>query len=377
MTPLSTQDLPPTPGGWREGDPVGRRQFVDLGELSLESGSTLPAVRLAYETWGRYDGGNAVLVLHALTGDSHVHGPAMAGHPTAGWWDDLVGPGRAIDTERFFVVAANVLGGCQGSTGPSSLHPDGGHWGSRFPELTVRDQVAAEVALADRLQIPTWHTVLGGSAGGMRALEWAIMRPERVQRLLLLATSAQAEAGQIALSSIQQTAITADPYFAGGDYYHQQRGPAAGLALARRLAHLSYRNDLDLQRRFGRSSQPGAVDGEQVFSIAAYLEHHGVKLTRRFDAGAYLKLTRAMDSHDVSRGRDGADRALAAITAHTVVAGIDSDTLYPPAQQEELVELIPTAAPMITLRSRFGHDGFLLEIEQVGRIVRELLDTDV
>jgi homoserine O-acetyltransferase len=377
VSPLSTADLPPAPGGWREGDPVGHRQFADLGALRLESGQVLPAVRLAYETWGTFDGGNAVLVLHALTGDSHLSGPAGPGHPTPGWWDAIVGSGRAIDTDQYFVVAANILGGCQGSTGPSSATPDGRPWGSRFPFLTVRDQVAAERLLADHLGIGAWHTVVGGSAGGMRALEWAIDYPQRVQRLLLLATSAQASAEQIALSSIQQAAITADPDFAGGDYYQADRGPVAGLAIARRLAHLSYRSEPELDRRFGRATQPAADGGGPVFSVAAYLEHHGVKLARRFDANSYLVIARAMDSHDVGRDRGGVAAALNRITARTVVAGIDSDRLYPLGQQEQLVDLIPTANRLQVVRSLYGHDGFLIEADQVGGIARDLLDTHV
>src|SRR5690606_28393076 len=199
---------------WREGDPVGRRQFLDIGTVRLERGGFVPDVRMAYETWGTLSPtkDNAVLVLHALTGDSHVLGPIEEGHLSPGWWDSMVGPGRAIDTDRFFVVAANILGGCQGTTGPASPGPDGRPWGSRFPALTVRDQVAAEVALSDVLGIDAWRGVIGGSAGGMRALEWAIEQPDRVERLFLLATSARATAEQVALSTAQQSAIRLDPH---------------------------------------------------------------------------------------------------------------------------------------------------------------------
>lgn len=194
----SVQVLPPATGAWREGDPVGGRHFVDLGAVTLESGATLPDVRVAYETWGRFDGTNAVLVLHALTGDSHVTGDPGLGHPTPGWWSAIIGPGRAIDTDRWFVVAPNVLGGCQGTTGPASPGPDGRPWGSRFPRTTVRDQVAVEERFADAVGIDRWAAVLGGSMGGMRALEWAVMAPERVERLLLLCSPAAASADQIA-----------------------------------------------------------------------------------------------------------------------------------------------------------------------------------
>lgn len=362
------QDLLPVTGAWREGGPVGSRRFADIGDLPLESGATLPAVRLAYETWGQWRGDNAVLVLHALTGDSHVVGPTGPGHPSAGWWDTLVGPGLPIDTDRFFVMCANILGGCQGSTGPTSTAPDGRPWGSRFPALTVRDQVAAEVRLADVLGVDRWYAVVGGSAGGMRALEWAVEHPHRVERLFLLATSAQASAEQLALSSLQQTAITADPYFQGGDYLETGRGPVAGLDLARRIAHVTYRSEAELQQRFGRDREP---DGR--FSVASYLEHHGAKLSRRFDAGSYLTLTHAMDSHDIGRGRDGVAQALGRVTARTVVAGIDSDRLYPLHQQQELADLVPGADSLHVVHSLHGHDGFLVEQDQVGALARQAL----
>ena len=357
-------------GAWREGDPPGDRTFTDIGDLVLDSGETLPDVRLAHETWGTFDGTNAVLVLHALTGDSHVVGEAGPGHPTPGWWGTLVGPGRAIDTDRFFVVAANILGGCQGTTGPSSLDPNGFHWGGSFPALTVRDQVRAEVALADRLGIERWHGVVGGSAGGMRGLEWAVEHPERVERLFLLATSAAASAEQIALSRTQVAAIENDPSWFEGDYYDGPHGPLAGLDLARRIAHIAYRSEAELAERFGRT-----VQDDGTWAVDSYLQHHGAKLVKRFDANSYVVLTSAMDSHDVGRDRGGVEAALARITARTVVAGIDSDRLYPLHQQAELARLIPGAGPLAVVTSTHGHDGFLVEWDQVGALARELLSS--
>ena len=235
---------PPTPGAvWREGDHPGRRRFADVGPLDLERGGHLPSVRVAYESWGRLNAArdNAVLVEHALTGDSHVEGPAGPGHPTSGWWDGLVGPGRPLDTGELFVVAANVLGGCQGSTGPASLDPQGRPWGSRFPFVTIRDQVAVEARLADSLGIARWHGVLGGSMGGMRALEWAVGHPERVDVAIVLASAAYATADQIAWCQPQLLAIRSDPAFHGGDYYGHGEGPVTGLGIARRIAHTTYR----------------------------------------------------------------------------------------------------------------------------------------
>jgi homoserine O-acetyltransferase len=354
---------------------VGDRRLHDVGELKLESGVVLPDVRLAYETWGTLDGDNAVLVEHALTGDSHVHGPAGPGHPTPGWWDAVVGPGLPIDTDRWFVVAPHHLGGCQGSTGPASLDPDGRRWGSRFPHVTIRDQVAAELTLADALGVGRWHAVVGGSAGGMRALEWAVTVPERVARLFLLASSAAASAEQIALSSIQVAAIRADPHFHGGDYYDAERGPDAGLDLARRIAHVAYRSEAELQQRFGRTEQDELPVGEGGrWAVESYLQHHGAKLVRRFDANSYVTLTRAMDSHDVGRGRGGVAAALTRVTARTVVAGIDSDRLYPLHQQQELADGIAGCDGLQVVTSLHGHDGFLVEADQVGALARALLD---
>lgn len=361
-------------GAWREGDPRGFRNFAAVGDLTLESGIVLPDVRLAYESWGTFTGDNAVLILHALTADSHVVGPAADGHPSPGWWDALVGPGKAIDTDRFYVVAANILGGCQGSTGPSSAAPDGEPWGGTFPYLTVRDQVRAEAAFADELGISRWHAVIGGSAGGMRALEWAIEFPSRVQRLFLLATSAAASAEQIAWSATQIDAIRADPWFAGGDYYNGPAGPLGGLDLARRIAHISYRSESELGDRFGRSPQDSKAIAEGGrYAVESYLQHHGDKLVRRFDANSYIVLSRAMNSHDVGRDRGGIEAALSRVTAETVVAGIDSDRLYPLAQQQRLADGIPTSGSLEIVKSFHGHDGFLLEADQVGELARRLL----
>jgi homoserine O-acetyltransferase len=361
---------------WRDGTPVAARRFADLGPISLEGGGELPAVRLAYESWGSPERGadgsivNAVLVLHALTGDAHVAGPAGPGQPTAGWWDGLVGPGRPIDTDRWYVLAANVLGGCQGSTGPASPAADGRPWGSRFPVLTVRDQVAAEALLADQLGIGRFAAVLGGSMGGMRALEWAVAYPDRLAAALVLAVGAAASADQIGTQSAQVLAIRSDPAWLNGDFERADNpdGPVAGLGLARRLAHLTYRSELELDVRFGHRIQD---DGR--YAVASYLDHHADKLGHRFDAGSYVTLTEAMNSHDVGRGRGGIEAALARITAPVVVAGVDTDRLYPLRQQRQIADLTPAADGLHVITSDYGHDGFLLEIEQVGALVRRTL----
>jgi homoserine O-acetyltransferase len=342
--------------------------------VRLEAGGALPAYSVAYETWGRLnpDASNAVLIEHALTGDSHAAGEAGPGHPTPGWWDGLIGPGRALDTDELFVVVPNILGGCQGTTGPSSPDPDGNPWGSRFPRVTVRDQVHAEAVLADALGIERWALVLGGSMGGMRALEWAVTLPARVESLLVVAAPAAASAEQIAWASPQLHAIRSDPGWRGGDYYDAApgAGPHRGLGIARRIAHVTYRSEPELSQRFGRRRQ--APDDER-FAVESYLDHHADKLVRRFDANSYLLLTESMNTHDVGRDRGGVGEALSRITARTVVAGVDSDRLYPLYQSQELAAAIPGAAEAAVISSPYGHDSFLIETPQIAALVKSLL----
>jgi homoserine O-acetyltransferase len=368
-------------GAWREGSAQGARLSMDIGPLRLETGGALPQVTIAYETWGTLNpaGDNAIMVEHALTGDSHVTGRAGSGHLTPGWWEGLIGPGCALDTDHWFVVASNVIGGCQGTTGPSSQAPDGRPWGSRFPFVTIRDQVAAEAALADLLGIQAWAAVLGGSMGGMRALEWAVTYPGRVRRCIVLASSAYASAEQIAWCQPQLLAIRQDPDFAGGDYYSRPRGPDLGLGLARRIAHVTYRSEPELDTRFGRAAQGDEqpLGGGGRYAVESYLDHHADTLAARFDANSYVVLTESMNSHDVGRGRGGVQAALERVTADLVVVAIDSDRLYPPRLSHEISQASARSGPVHIVTSEHGHDGFLVEIEQVGEIVRESLSATV
>lgn len=341
-----------------------------IGPLTLEAGGHLPDVVLAYETWGTLneDASNAVLVEHALTGSSHV---ARGESGENGWWDSLVGPGRTIDTNRFYVVSINMLGGCYGSTGPASLDPEGRPWGSRFPFVTIRDSVRTEALLADQLGIDSWHSVIGGSMGGARALEWAVTYPERVQRCAVIACGAASTAEQIAFAQAQVQAIRLDPQFAGGDYYGSP-GPEAGLGLARRIAHITYRSEAELSHRFGRAAQgieepfgSAVPDGRGRYQVESYLDHQADKLVRRFDANSYVILTEALMSHDVARDRGGLADALADTTARFFIAAVDSDRLYWPAQSHELASALPGNVPVHTITSPIGHDAFLTEIAQL------------
>jgi homoserine O-acetyltransferase/O-succinyltransferase len=379
--------LLPASGAWREtapafgvvGDHPGDRKFVDLGRFDLELGGDLPQVRVAYETWGELnaEASNAVLVLHALTGDSHVVGAAGPGHTTAGWWDGLIGPGAPIDSRSWFVVAPNVLGGCQGTTGPSSMGADGRRFGSAFPRITVRDQVAVEAALATELGIESWAALIGGSMGAMRVLEWLVGYPGTAASALVLAVGATATGDQIGTQTAQLRAITGDPRWRGGDYYEAAagEGPHVGLGLARRIAHLTYRSADELQARFGNAQQSGENPlGDGRFAVQSYLDHHAAKLARRFDAGTYVVLTDAMNTYDVGRNRGGTAAALSTIQVPVVVAGVDSDRLYPLGLQRELAQLIATTVGGLrVVHSDYGHDGFLIERDAVGSLVRETL----
>nr|WP_308800116.1 homoserine O-acetyltransferase [Agromyces protaetiae] len=380
-TPVAPGRAPAT-GAWREGDPVGHRRFVRIGDVALESGGVLPDVRMAYETWGELSPArdNAVLVLHALTGDAHVSGPSGPGHPTAGWWPGIVGPGLAIDTDRWFVVAPNVLGGCQGTTGPASVAPDGVEWGPRFPFLTIRDQVLAQQRFAAELGIDRFAAVVGGSMGAMHVLEWAIMAPDQVERVAVLAAPAATTADQIAHNAMQLEAIRVDPAFRGGEFYDAADGdgPNRGLALARRLAMLNYRTAGELDERFARSWQSSIdpLGGGGRFAVESYLDFHGNRFTRRFDANSYLVLTEAMNSHDVGRGRGGVASALARVQAKSLVLGIDSDRYFPLAGQREIAAQLPRSVhgdSPVVITSDFGHDAFLIEDAAVGRALAALL----
>jgi len=374
---------PPATGAWRDGDPSGDRQFAPLPTLKLGSGRELASARIAFESWGTLndDKSNAVLVLHALTGDSHVVGAASKAHPTEGWWSEIIGPGLALDTDRWFVVAPNMLGGCQGSTGPSSLDRQGREYGSRFPYLTIRDQVAAQVAFSSVIGIEKWHAVIGGSMGGMHVLEWAIDHPEKLENIAVIAAPPISTADQIALNSVQLEAIKTDPAFNKGHYYDAKAGfgPHRGLALARRMALLNYRSPHELNDRFGLTWQSETISPLGAggrWAVESYLDFHGNKFTRRFDANSYITLVEAMNSHDIGRDRGGVEKALSSIKARALVAGIDSDRLFPISGQRIIAEHIGgelVGGGLRTIESEYGHDGFLIEFEKVGPLLRELL----
>lgn len=380
-------DLPVT-GAWAPDDPPGDRRFAVIADhehpFALEGGGKLNRVRIAYETWGELDetASNAVLICHALTGDSHVTGERTLAYPTGGWWDNFVGPERAIDTERYFVVCSNILGGCQGTTGPADIPADSDSerpYGSRFPVVTIRDMVRAQAMLADHLGVQRWLAVIGGSMGGMQALEWAVMYPRRVRSILPLATCSATTPMQIAWSAIGRLVIASDPHWHGGDYYDKPRGPWQGLAIARELGQVTYRSGELFNQRFGRD----LLDTDRVydlwgrFQVESYLDHHGQKLVRRFDANTYIILSKALDLHDIGRNRGGVASVLTRIKVPTLTVAISSDFLYPPYQQQEIYDGIVNGGGdcrFVMLESEAGHDGFLLEHDLLYKPLSAFLD---
>lgn len=357
--------------------PDGILRHLHTGGYTFETGGVLPEVVLGFETWGTLneDASNAVYVAHALTGNSHV---ARGSSTEPGWWDGFVGPGKTVDTDRYFVVSANMVGGCSGSTGPASLDPEGIPWGSRFPFTTIKDSVRLEARLADALGIKAWHTVLGGSMGGARVLEWAVEFPDRVKNCVVVAATAESSAEQIAFAQAQSAAIRLDPDFVGGDYYANESVPSAGLGIARRIAHITYRAEPELELRFGRAAQDGeapvgsADRNRGRYQVESYLDHQANKLVGRFDANSYLVLTEALMSHDVGRGHGSVEAALARLgSVNFFVSAVDSDRLYWPEQSERLAKSLPNPVEVRYITSPIGHDGFLTDIEQLGEALAE------
>jgi len=350
--------------------------------LPLDSGQALESVQIAYETYGELaqDKSNAILIFHALTMDQYVANPhPITGKP--GWWSQSVGPGKVIDTDRFHVICANVIGSCMGSTGPASVAPDGDVWGMRFPVITIRDMVRAQVALLDVLGIERLHAVIGGSMGGMQVLSLAANFPDRAARVLAIATTARHSAQNIAFHEVGRQAIMADPNWQGGNYHTTGTAPDAGLAVARMAAHITYLSEAGLTEKFGRRLQDRAAKSfgfDADFQVESYLRHQGLSFTSRFDANSYLYITRAMDYFDLAEEHGGrlAD-AFAGTTARFCVISFDTDWLYPTADSRTIVHALNAiAAPVsfVELSAPYGHDSFLLDVPAQDRVIKGFLE---
>ncbi|MBO8164500.1 MAG: homoserine O-acetyltransferase [Brevibacillus sp.] len=343
-----------------------------IGDVVLESGEVLKQVEVGYQTYGTYDRekGNAVLVCHALTGDVYAAGDASR----AGWWEGLIGPGMPIDTNQYYVICSNVLGGCYGTTGPASINPATGRpYGSAFPMVTIRDMVRTQYLFLKQLGIDRLYAVIGGSMGGMQVYEWAISYPDYMKLAVPIATCTRFSAIAIAYNDVGRQAIMNDPAWQGGDYYPGP-GPTRGLSVARMLGMITYRTAELFEERFGRSLQ-GEPDGhlfDTPFQIESYLRYQGEKLVERFDANSYLSLLKAMDTHDVGRNRGGIEQALSRIKTQVVGIGISNDLLYPLEHQREMVDIMRShgvRAEFYTIDSKYGHDGFLVEFHKMAQIL--------
>lgn len=358
---------------------IVERQYAHFDHpLTLRSGAVLPRFTLAYETYGRLndDRSNAILICHALSGDAHAAGYYTDDpNERPGWWDEAIGPGKMFDTDRFYIICSNVIGGCQGSTGPNSPAPDGKPYGLRFPAVTIPDMVEAQRQLVQRLGITRLFATAGGSMGAMQALQWAVDHPDAVEHVIFLASTAKSSAQNIAFNAIGRAAIMGDPAWNGGDYYDGPP-PAAGLAAARMVGHITYMSEQSLEAKFGRRLQghdrlPYRLDVPE-FAVESYLKHQGEKFVQRFDANSYLYITKALDYFDIADGHADIDAALARSHARFLVVSFSSDWLYTAEQALDLVTALERVGHDVEyhlIHADFGHDSFLVEAELMNQLV--------
>lgn len=355
------------------------RLFEETSKLQLESGTELGPIDVAYETYGQLSEkrDNAILILHALSGDAHVAGWNDAEDPKPGWWDNMVGSGKAFDTNRYFVICSNCLGGCMGTTGPSSINPQTDKpYGLSFPMITIGDLVEVQCRLIDHLGVDQLLAVVGGSMGGMQALEWATRFPDRIAATIPIATTSRLSAQSIAFDAVGRNAILRDDNFQGGNYYENQKFPNTGLAIARMIGHITYLSEEAMHEKFGRRLQHAQnykYDFENEFSVETYLDYQGSRFVDRFDANTYLYFSKAMDYFDLAHRGDGdLTRALSQVSSRFLVISYDSDWLFPPSQSKEIVNAMVAARKEVSycnIHCPYGHDSFLLENDvQVGLI---------
>jgi homoserine O-acetyltransferase len=374
---------------------VAPQDFVCPRAFTFKNGQELIGLTLRYETYGTLNAtrDNAILICHALSGNHHAAGWHTPADKKPGWWNNLIGPGKAVDTRRFFVICANVPGGCSGSTGPSSLNPATGEtYGLRFPALTILDMVRAQKLLLDHLGVAELHTVIGGSMGGMTAMLFAIEFPRFTRRLLAMATTAREGAQAIAFNEVGRQAIMQDPAWLNGDYA-RDGGPRVGLAIARMMAHITYLSDASMDRKFGRrtiqsreqspqlraelAQQPATADFNLQFEVESYLRHQGQTFINRFDANSYLYITRALDQFDLDHAYGSLENAFAPVLAESLVVGFTSDWLFPPEQNRQIAQALLRAgkrASYAELATDLGHDSFLLESEELYALIRGFLE---
>jgi len=359
---------------------VTPRDFLIEEGLHLQCGQTLAPINLRYETYGTLSekADNAILLEHALSGDAHVAGYHSEDDEKPGWWDSMVGPGKTFDTDKYFIVCSNVIGGCSGSTGPASVNPKTGKpYNMDFPVLTIADMVHAQKKLMDHLKIKKWLCVAGGSMGGMQVLRWALLYPDCLVSAIPIATSSRISPQSIAFNWVGREAIMSDPGWNGGNYSEQ---PEKGLAIARMLGHITYLSEESMRRKFGRKLQTAkdySFDFDKDFSVESYLQHQGMRFVERFDSNSYLYITRAIDYFDVSDKVNGdMAQGLKAIQCKCLVVSFTSDWLFPPEQSREMVRGMLKNGVDVTycnIQSSYGHDAFLLEEDTLGRLISNFL----
>lgn len=375
----SSEEAPKSPG-------IVETKTIDIplpsDGLRLEKGGILRELTVAYESYGERapSGDNVVYVCHALTGDAHVAGRHDPSDPKPGWWDEMVGPGRGIDTDYYQVICANILGGCGGTTGPCSTNPETGQpYGSSFPAITVGDMVRVQRLLLHELGVERLAAVVGGSLGGMQVLEWSIRFPDAVDRCICIASGASLSTQALAFDLVARDAIESDPGWRGGDYYGREAGPEWGLAHARKIGHITYLSPEIMQKKFGRETTSAEYDkhrGSHRFQVESYLDHQGRKLVERFDANSYLRITQAMDSYDLERQHGTLQDAFAGVKAKFLVVALSSDWLFPPEQSIALANALLRAGKEVsccTLCAPYGHDAFLVDIEHLTETIRAFL----
>ncbi len=352
-------------------------------EFILESGKKLGPIKVRYETYGELnrEKSNAILILHALSGDAHAAGYYTDRDKDPGWWDAMIGPGKAFDTDKYLIICSNVLGGCQGSTGPASInHETGKPFGLSFPVVTITDMVRVQEKLINHLDIPCLYAVAGGSMGGMQALQWSVSFPEKVKSTIVLASTARMTAQSIAFNAVGRNAIMSDHRFQEGNYY-EKKIPSLGLAIARMVGHITYLSDESMKIKFGRRLQVReeyGYDFSDEFEVESYLQHQGVKFVERFDANSYLYITKAMDYFDLGAKYGSLKDAFSKTETKFLVISFSSDWLYPPYQSKEIVFALmqnKMDVSYVELNCPYGHDSFLLETERQTQIIRSFLES--
>jgi homoserine O-acetyltransferase len=357
-------------------------QLARFPSIALDSGAMLQSIDVAYETYGALDSAksNAILILHAFSGDAHAAGLDAGGTP--GWWDNMVGPGKAFDTSKYFVICSNVLGGCRGTTGPSSLDPSTGKpYGMKFPVITIGDMVRLQKMLVDSLGIEQLLAVAGGSMGGLQVLEWVAAYPDSVRCALPIASTWRHSAQQIAFNEVGRQAVMFDPDWNAGDYYSSGKPPARGLSIARMVGHITYMSDESMRQKFGRrlrDKDAFGYDFDVDFEVESYLRYRGAQFVDRFDANSYLFITKAMDYFDVTQGRGPLPAVFENAKTRFLVISFTSDWLYPTYQSLEIVRALRSRnreVAFVELESNYGHDAFLVEVGEQSEIVRGFLDS--